>query len=121
MVRIWVRTTRPDGSSEGHEETLDEKEFEGATVLSIDPHQILLKNGRELNVYAGNDGELGYEEEIDNSDPELMRKNQEAKDARLKAYYAKHPEEDPGNLPLHVNCRCVVVRCEEDDRSLSTR
>ena len=109
-TQVWVRTRQPDGSYEGHEETINSSELDGAAFTG-DPlsPQITLKNGRVFNIYAGNDGELGYSEEIDNSDPELIRKNREIEDARLKEYYEEHPDQDPKNKPLHTNCRCYEI------------
>jgi hypothetical protein len=68
---IWVRTRKSDGTYEGHYEKVKTSEFDGV-IFTGPPEtpQITLKNGRVLDVYAGNDGELGYIEEIDKSEQE---------------------------------------------------
>ena len=108
-IRVWIRTRKPDGSYEGHYEEIRSSEFNG-TIFTGSPEspQITLNCGRIFDIYAGNDGELGYTEEIDNSDPVLIKKISDENEARLRTYYERHPEEDPKNLPTHPNCRCWI-------------
>lgn len=116
-IEVWVRTRKPDGSYEGHNEMFNRSDFDGAVFTGSPEHpQITLKNGHVLEVYAGNDGEIGYNEEIDNSDPVLIARLKKEQKERDAEYYRLHPDEDPKNIPAPANCRCYeVYRSSEEN------
>lgn len=106
-IPVWIRTISPDGTTEGHDEKWDKSVLIGATLTDLG--ELTLPDGRIVNFYAGNDGEIGYTLEIDNSDPALIARLKKEREERDAEYYRQHPEEDPSNLPRAPNCRCFAV------------
>jgi hypothetical protein len=112
-MQLWIRTRNPDGSYKGREVGIPDQELEGAT-FNPSNQSLTTKTGRIIYMTANYDGEISYTEEIDNSDPALIAKLKEEREKRDEEFYKLHPELRPFPPPVHVNCRCVLLKFNEE-------
>lgn len=119
-IDIWVQKTAPDGTTESYGKTLYDFKFKGAKVLSVFDNEIRikLKSGKILVGTPTNDGDIGWTQYIDESDPVLIAKRKKEENEQLEKYYQKHPEERPLQI-TYPNCRCNIHKISADLERIS--
>jgi hypothetical protein len=114
-IDIWVQKTKSDGTTESYGKTTYDFKFKGAKVLSVFNNgiRIKLKSGQILVGTPTNDGDIGWTQYIDESDPLLIEKRKKEENEQLERYYQEHPEGGPISI-IHPNCRCHITESDAE-------